>query len=342
MLEMKTGIDPLKRRQEMALARQQEQRAALYEQEAALQARVAAKNAALDAKSLGDRTHYIMDPIIQQQVEQEIGPITQEEIQQYGQNAPRMHAERVRREVMKRGGLMGAMVQTGYDQRERPQYAELTPPKAAGEGKAEKPVDLAKAAKDAQAEAEIMFPDDQLDEMGKLKPSADTIAKRNGYAQEAYQQLKGSAQQQAAQGGSTPQSGESPGGQPAEKTAKEKTPYTRQSPETMDRQQQDQEAKFQQARGAILNRDDLPEQTRQRAAMAVDAMADLMAAHGSYQRMPKAVRTTYDKYRELVKSLPEAPPKQAAQPAAQPAARPGLPTGKMPSGGIRWGAHPRS
>lgn len=88
-------------------------------------------------------------------------------------------------------------------------------------------------------------------------------------------------------------------------------------------------------RGEIANRDDLTNETRQRAELAVEAAADLMAYYGSYQRMPDAVKKNFDMYGAIVKALPE-------KPVARPAA-PVAPTmGQQPPRMRLWGGRPRS
>lgn len=316
MMEIKTDINPMQRRQQAGLAKQQVKHAQLYEQQVKHRAMVDAKVAALHSKSEQDRTSYVLDPAIEAEVTRELAgqPISKEELQMYGERAPRM---RVVAAAAKRGGLMGVRLATGFNANGEAQYQDVKPEKAAP-AKPEKSM-APEWAKVADSEAMTAFPDDKVDaDTGKVTVSAEQLARRNAHRQGVFNREKG-----MAGGGQPPTVGGSQAAAPTEQHVPpprtEAKPFLGKSLDEMDGYQKQQNERTTAKINELRGRTDLPPETREHAVMVVQAMFDLLAANGSVDQMSGPTKALYEKYEKEYLSLPKKPQTQAGAPASSPA-----------------------
>ncbi len=202
------------------------------------------------------------------------------------------------------------------------------------------PFDPNKAKADAIAEAELRFPDDHVtqDDKGNYHHSAspEQIQKRNSYQVEVFERERNAhfakQQQQQQQGGQqggqpgvgagafagppqqqAPSTGERVTNPPAPRV--EAKPFDRSKPDSMDPVQMGQVTAVETVRNVVLGRPDLDPQTRERASMMAEALMDLLAANGSYEKMPPPTQALYRKYESYLTSLEPPAPKAQPQPA---------------------------
>ena len=190
---IKTGIDPLERRQRAAQTRQMEQHAQLFEQQANLQGEVLRKQAEFDSRAQYRNVEYVIDPGLQAELERTLPPPTPADVARYGGDAAEARRHQVAGAAYAKGGLFSIRERTGIGPNGLPTYqrSEVKRPESAGIDErqaAEAGAAATKTVNDmvaARAKAELPL-DDWMKTPEGIAGKAVEVARASALAARAY------------------------------------------------------------------------------------------------------------------------------------------------------------
>lgn len=182
------------------------------------------------------------------------------------------------------------------DERGVPHQLHKPPSGAGAAGKGEKPFDIAKAKKDAEAEAELAHPFTSIHpDTNKIVPDEETVRKRAEYATKVFERERAAYQQRTGQA------------QPAQPEH-----FDWNEPRTQ--AQKDAKREWGIAYGSVKANDAIPPEKKAQALDALAAARGLLTAYGSVERMPPEARQQFVMYRNIVAEATQPPQQQPAAP----------------------------
>ena len=172
------------------------------------------------------------------------------------------------------------------------------------------PFDIAKGAKDAQAEADLAYPPtlSESTEPGQRGKEVRSEANR-AYATKVFERERGAhAAKQKPAAPPVPTPPTPPGqGPPQGWTPEEQRPFRRHTPESMTPRQADQVGKIEQRLEEVRSRPDLNDTQRYEFSTALNGIVNILETFGSIEAAPEKAQEEAKKHGEKLKNLPPPP-----------------------------------